>query len=784
MILNIRHLPNFRDIFKNDHYELILFVIFQILVIAFWFKDHVPFQFAESGLYLYSSRYLLTNSHYSYTDFGLGGPNLQIQSSVLAFTIYLLRDIFGLPIYVVQFIIFSSSALSATIGIYFLTLFLAKNEKLKYKKMSGVLASLFYFLNPYAIMVIWNRFQIPFIIFYGYIPLALMFYLKGIAYRSFRYIIFVLIINYFLLPSFAVLTYIITFHLFIVFITLFILISSLFMNYIRLDDFKFFILYFVLFELLWFLTNLWWVLPEFFMLTQVGFDVSFISGSRYLARYFSLSLGSILNAFRIFYEGYFKSRNSLFSFDYFSPIYIAISIMIVIIVFLPLIYPRKMIGEKLNISLFLAFVTMATFFIFLSKGTLSPFGEFYNFLLNFKFFQVYRIPFEKFGIFIVLSYSILFGVSISLLAEIFYEVTKKHFINHLLVIFTFIICILLCVAPGKPILDASVFRNIYYPSNIKAIGYKAVVPDYYFELSRIIVPDPSRYRILFLPIRRYGGQVSYNWSCGYYGLDSPLQIFNGQTISYILYSSYLPQTDNLIIMLEDALMQNKSLASLLLSIFNIKYIIIQYDLSYPLPCKYTPDEIEKKLNKSDLVSFLYKIDKLVVYKVNDEIFFERVYISNTRSLNISNILFYPYKIESKITYRRINPSLYIISIENISSQSFVLVLNELYHPSWILIEANSTSFLDILFNSRKCLVKHFIVNGYANGWFFNNTSLMMSNGKINFVLIFMPQILEDLGFLFSFIIWLCLIASFLLWIETKRMLCKPTAATIKIPFEF
>jgi len=757
MNLSNRSLLNFRSIFRNEYRELILLIVLQTLTIVLWFREGIPLQFAESGLYLYSSKYLLLYTCYSYSDFGLGGPNFQLQSYGLGLFIYILRDKLSLPLYVVELIIFCASTISATLGVYFLTSFLINEKKAECKSTAGFFASLFYLLNPYALMVIWNRFQLPFIIFYGFMPLCLMLYLKGLISRRLENLIYVIITSYFLAPSFAVFSFILSYHFFIFFITgLFSLLS--FQS--NRDLLKFSVLYFLCFEVLWLLTNLWWVLPEAVMLMQVNFNVSYVYNSYYITQFLSKALGSLLNAFRIFYKSYFLTRNSLFSFDFFSPTYDFLSIVIPVIIFSPLIFSKRFLSEKIRVPLLLTFVIMAVAFIFLSKGLLPPLGELYNILMNLKLFVVYRIPFEKFGIFVVLSYSILFGVSISLLIDIVNsKFFKKLFLKRLLLLLTVGLSLILCAFPGKPIIDASVFHNISYPSNSETIGYKAILPVYYSVAFKTINPDPSKYRVLFLPIRRYGGQVSYNWDYGYFGLDVPLQTFNGQTISYILFSSYLPQTDDLIIMLEDAIMQNSSSAYLFLSILNVKYIVVQHDLSYPLPCKYSPKEVESTLNRSKFVSFLNKIGNLTLYEVNNSIFFERIYAAS----NILNNTIYLSENYSKLTFRRLYPGLYEVKFEELPKFPFVLVLSELYHPGWMLVKSDSNLVLQSFFKDQKPLVKHVLVNGYANGWLFDNSSSEVSDNKeVKFFLLFQPQVFEDIGLLITLVTWLSLIVLFVI----------------------
>jgi hypothetical protein len=80
---------------------------------------------------------------------------------------------------------------------------------------------------------------------------------------------------------------------------------------------------------------------------------------------------------------------------------------------------------------------------------------------------------------------------------------------------------------------------------------------------------------------------------------------------------------------------------------------------------------------------------------------------------------------SGLTYEKLSPTSYVV---NLNSQGpFFLVLSETYDPNW----SAQTNGLDIQ--------KHFVANGYANGWYVNQT------GKLTITIEFPPQRLADIG---------------------------------------
>jgi hypothetical protein len=97
-------------------------------------------------------------------------------------------------------------------------------------------------------------------------------------------------------------------------------------------------------------------------------------------------------------------------------------------------------------------------------------------------------------------------------------------------------------------------------------------------------------------------------------------------------------------------------------------------------------------------------------------------VSFLESLKVNNL----YK--PKITFEKIDPTRYIVHVAN-ASQPFFLVFSESYHPQWAA-SINNKQIPDRY---------HFIVNGYANAWYVNET------GSFDVIIEFLPQKLVYTG---------------------------------------
>jgi len=279
-------------------------------------------------------------------------------------------------------------------------------------------------------------------------------------------------------------------------------------------------LYLTLFVFIFFLTSGYWTLTLLRFIFDSGYadagygaDVYAIEG----LLVWTSSVTSFLNVFRLFgdapwYSGWGGQSYSPEFLPYTKNfVLILLSFILPIIVFVPLtIYKYR----KKFLVAFFSFLTLLS--LFLSKGTHSPFGDVFGWLIkNFPLFWIHRAPWQKFTIIVVLSYSILGGLSVGLCYTWLKEKLDlrdkcKYF--HLFYIFIvglFILSFNYVFVLGK--MFPSKEGDIGYHQKYD-LGFHHKFPDYIEESRDFINSQEDSFKIFLLPEDR---TTVYDW--GYAG---------------------------------------------------------------------------------------------------------------------------------------------------------------------------------------------------------------------------------------------------------------------------
>lgn len=105
--------------------------------------------------------------------------------------------------------------------------------------------------------------------------------------------------------------------------------------------------------------------------------------------------------------------------------------------------------------------------------------------------------------------------------------------------------------------------------------------------------------------------------------------------------------------------------------------------------------------------------------------------------------------ESKIEYRKISPVEYQLMIDS-PNPNFYIIFNESYHPGWKLEFTNGGQ------KQKVGESNHYLVNGYANGWFIPEARNLFANksGRVNLTIKFVPQEYLNKGVVFSIVAYL------------------------------
>lgn len=94
----------------------------------------------------------------------------------------------GFPRFVAQAALFFLLLLTGGASAYFLAGLLLVEKK--NQKLFQFLTALAYSFNPFALIVVWNRFQYPYMFFYALMPLALFLFISGVRKRKFAYVVY------------------------------------------------------------------------------------------------------------------------------------------------------------------------------------------------------------------------------------------------------------------------------------------------------------------------------------------------------------------------------------------------------------------------------------------------------------------------------------------------------------------------------------------------------------------------------------------------------------------
>lgn len=120
--------------------------------------------------------------------------------------------------------------------------------------------------------------------------------------------------------------------------------------------------------------------------------------------------------------------------------------------------------------------------------------------------------------------------------------------------------------------------------------------------------------------------------------------------------------------------------------------------------------------------------------------------------------------EAKTVFRKVNPTRYIIESE--SKDPYWLVFSETYHPGWraypISNQGSGSRFWETWFKVPIPESRHFMVNGYANGW------RVDKGGSYMIILDFWPQRLFYAGSVLS-VVTLAVCIGYLIYYRKRRL---------------
>ena len=713
----------------KKYFPVISIAVLCIIIIAIWFKDGKLLATGEDGLMLINPDRAIEIYKYSWNEVRSGGAFPGSSAMIPFYYIESLILKIGIPIWIFQSSVFLLLMFTGSISVYYLVKELFnKTLKENLKIKVAFIAALFYILNPISLFMIWYRgiAVYSFIFFYALAPLFFYLYILGINHRKFSFIIITPLITLFFSTAFAspsepLLLWFLPF--------LYSLILTL-VHPISWVKFRFFpMIYFTAVFIIWILINLWWIFPYiefssfayFSEKNSLGHAINTLKAN---SKDFTLD-----NVIRLIHGG-FLYRNETFGSVYKLPFFLILSWLIPIFTIYGLI---KLKSGQIKLFFTLSLILL----LFLAKGTSFPLsGVFLWFFSHIAILQIFRNPFEKFGMLMPIIYAPLFTIGLFYIADKIKKNKKR-------IIFLILALALLAI-----------FHWPFFSGALAVFDkrdIRVIVPSSFKNANKSI--PAGNHVILSVPVMG-GASGFYKWKYGYKGVEAGHYLFDYPvvTVFYDAESFY----GQVLIGISNSKVDNLVGIAQLFSADIIAYrkdtdvAAFGYNLN-------ALERFEKMINASNL-NMIFDSPQVSLWSLPEEKIVPAIYIPHSIRFGdspselielLKNKQFDP-KLETficinndkckpnltsqdpayirinaipeKVEFIKISPVNYDIKVEN-SKGRFLLVFNNNYHPGWVaFVEGKPIS-----------ANKHIIANGYANGFIIDDV------GNFDISLRFIPE---------------------------------------------
>lgn len=645
---------------------VIIFIICLMLVLI-WFSKGFIFAGGEGGIPFYNLTNTVERLSYVWIDEEAGYPGVGGLTEV---PYYLFLKMTFLPANMAQGLHFFIVMFTGTISVYFL-LKITLEEELKrktnlwgaqYVPLSG---AFFYLLNPFSMTQIFGRsLNIQYFSF-ALLPLFLALFVKGLKSKNLFYGFLALIPSAVFAGAYGSFGY----ALALWFLAASYSIFHLWNNHKNKKSIIFTVVFFLFTFAGWALVNAFWIWPVFKLAgQQLSGTLSAVEenlGSlRGVSKQFSFPV-----LIRLLHTGYFYE--DLYGIIYFHPFFVLISWIIPVVSLFSIPYFRKISHFKFYLSLFLAS-------LFVSLGSNFPLGFLFEFLFtNIPVLQIFRNPYEKFGLIFLLAYVPFFAIGALALSQ------KLRFLSLMGII------VLVCVVFVWPM-----WKGIF------AGGYRIntwiKVPDYYREANEWFNQQTGDFRLLHLPLIP-GDGIRYKWEHPYQGIEPSEFLFDRVSIAQNIpfnkaYYNILLQRIGIfqpnIFGSDPDLTNSQFRAENLyeeLAKLNIRYIVLHNDIDTTYGGFKSPEETKLELEKQPNIVNLRSFGELDIFKVNIP---DNIHLIYSPTVNVN--------------YQKINPTFYKAHVASD-------ILSDLFFLS--VFNANWEASID-----GQKIGDHYQLFSYANAW--------------------------------------------------------------------
>lgn len=745
-----------------------LFLIALIgLMPATWFKDGLIISFFDLDMPL-PPFYNFESYYFAWYRQSAPGVYLVRALTQLPFMGYfVILGKAGLSLSVLQAVYLVFWTLMAGFSMYHLFLTLYDGPG---RRAGASVAAMLYMNNPVLYHVIWMYMAVVMYPAYAAIPLLLLLYGKGLRSRNmlgYAAVTAALTVPTIGLLGIAYSTYIVV--IFITYVAFYVATAPLGRQALGLT-----VRFGAITGLLALLLHSWWLWPNILSLTTVfqsQADFRPAIGRTNLETMLEVSTtSSLLNLFHMqgHLASYTKDVGNLpwqsYSSTYREPLFIALGFVT------PLLAVAGVLGKSAG-RWRVYFGGLLILTLFLMKGAHAPLGEVYLWWFeNFSFAAVYRAFYNKFGLLLPFCYSALAGLGLTVILRYLLDLLergRKQISRTLVIVLVMLPLVIMISVWGYPYWTGEI---IPLPNPIRA-GAWIRVPDYYPMADAWLKEQGHDFRVMILPLPRLYA-AAYDWDNGFWGVDPSVWLFSAPTIGRIttLRSYALPV--RIAEMINSGQPTN---IACLLGLLNVRYVLLHGDTSWGYvghfdswwvtrPHGISESWLRRSLDIQQGLRFASRIGRLYFYEnlkllPHTYVAHRLVYLDGgldtmvsqytTCNANSPPAIFLSElqpglatqarKIEQTtinvnelpaITPRRLDPTRYIVSVKN-ARAPFILVFGESYDPGWIA---------EI---SGRAAGPHFLVNGYANAWYVEQT------GSYDIFIHFKPQEIVEVGFKLS-----------------------------------
>lgn len=489
---------------------ILLLSLTSLIIASIWFRDGNLFVGAEEGISFYNLEYEMKHAISTvWLENFLGMPYFSEISKWPLFSVLLFLNKLGVSSFFLQVLVFFMLVWGSFISVYFLLKqTLGDVYKLRFVSFIG---SMFYLCNPYTISQVWMRGLYTQFFAYLYYPVFLLLFVLMLKTRKLVYLFLILIISFFFSPAMGNPTY---------FVSLWTLAGVYFVYHLffesagnRKRGVSFALSAGLFFG--WMLINSWWLFtmfifaPSAYLTSGSGFDNSLES---------LIAVGSqnpFINVIRLYHELHFETL-AVYGDFYKQPFNILISFITPITLLFAIFYRN-------NKQIFF-YGFLFIFGLIVCLGANPPFGNIFIFFFQkISLLQIFRNPYEKFGLVFLLSYTGLFALGFSALLKILGKKAKKSYLGLII-----------------PIVIMGYFCWPIWTGSVINWGTQVNVPEYYKQVDNWIKEkNLSDERTFFTPYLSDLGSF-YKWESGqYHGNDPMFQIFQDPVITQTGKNSYL-----------------------------------------------------------------------------------------------------------------------------------------------------------------------------------------------------------------------------------------------------